>query len=258
MRTLMLALLAVAPCFADDILMKDGRVLSWKSISEEGDSYTLVAKDGAVTRVKKADVEKFVIPREGTAPGAGPLTGATFLLGKKVQTTNLVPKADLDHAVTGNSWKMVGMALVGEAIAPAWTTLPFDFDVPADDYDLTLTVERLSGSKTFAVGVGTPAGECAYHFDAYDSTVSCLTVLAGQEGEHAKGQVFKKGVPKTIKLSIRKDALMIQVDGKELWKGRVPWGSAAVHQNIASIARGKLFVAAEGGSWKVHSFTVTK
>ena len=258
MKTLALVALLALPCLADDVLMKDGRVLSWKSLSEEGDSYTLVSKDGTVSRIKKADVEKFVIPRDPSAATAGPLTGATFTFGqRKTSTVNLMPKAILDHASPGDSWKQAGTLITGEAISPLWATLPFDYDVPADDYDLTLTVERVSGVKTFAVGVGTPQGGCGYHFDAYDGTVSCLTILAGQEGEHAKGSVLKKGQPKVLKLSVRKDALQISVDGKEFWKGRVPWSSAVIHQNIQLRDKGKLFLAMEGGSFKIHSFTLT-
>jgi hypothetical protein len=259
MKTLaVLAVLAV-PCLADDVVMKDGRVIPWKSLSDEGDSYALVSKDGTVTRVKKADVEKFVIPRDASdAPASGPLTGATFSFGqRKTSSVNLLPKAVLDHATPSGSWKMAGTALSGEAVFPAWATVPFDYEVPAEDYDLTLTVERLSGVKTFAVGVGTKDGRCGYHFDAYDGTISCLTILAGQEGEHAKGSVFKKGQPKTVKLCVRKDALQIQVDGKEFWKGRVPWASAVVHQNIQLRDPGKVFLSMEGGSFKVHAFAVT-
>jgi hypothetical protein len=262
MRTLIvsLALLACGDCLADEILMKDGKRIAWKSVSEEGDSYVVTTKDGSTVKVKKTEVEKFVVPSEpkDATPAAGPLTGATFTFGqRKTATVNLLPKAITDHASPADSWKTVGMAITGEAVFPAWATLPFDYDVPADDYDLTLTVERLSGVKTFAVGVGTPQGGCGYHFDAYDGTLSCLTVLAGQEGEHAKGAVLKKGQPKVLKLSVRKDALQISVDGKEFWKGRVPWSAAVIHSNIQLRDKGKLFLAMEGGSFKIHAFTVT-
>lgn len=260
MKTLALIALLAMPCLADDVVMKDGRVLAWKSLSDEGDSYTLVSKDGTVTRVKKADVEKFIVPREAkdASTAAGPLTGGTFSFGqRKTATTNLIPKAILDHAAPSDSWKQVGMAIVGEGVFPAWATLPFDYDIPADDYDLTLVVERLSGVKTFSVGVGTPQGSCGYHFDAYDGTVSCLTILAGQEGEHSKGSVLKKGTVRTLKLSVRKDALQVSVDGKEFWKGRVPWSSAVVHQNIQLRDKGKMFLSMEGGSFKIHSFAIT-
>lgn len=260
MRTVIALIALCVPCLADDVLLKDGRTLTWKSMSDEGDSYTLVSKDGSVTRVKKSDVERFVLPRDAkdSGPAAAPLTGASFSFGqKKTTNVNLMPKAVCEKSSPSDSWKISGTALVGESSFPTWSTIPFDFDVPADDYDLTLTVERLSGVKTFAVAVGTPAGQCGYHFDAWDSTASCLTILSGQEGEHAKGAVLKKSQSKVLKLCVRKDALQISVDGKEFWKGHVLWSSASVHQNIQLKEKGKLFLSIEGGSFRVTSFTIT-
>jgi len=256
MKTLALVALLALPCLADDLVMKDGRVISWKSLSDEGDSYALVSKDGTVTRVKKGDVEKFVIPRQAAEPATGPLTGASFSFGqKKTATTNLLPKADVERSEPIGAWKMAGSALVGES-AGAWIGIQFDFAIPSEDYDLSLVAERLSGTDTFGVGVGTPDGMGGYHFDAWDGTANCLTLPAG-EGEHTKGQVFKKGKPRAVKLSVRKDCLRVEVDGKEFWKGRVLWNQTGIHPQIPLRERGKLFLAVNKGTFKIHSFAVT-
>ena len=253
MKTLALVALLALPCLADDLVMKDGRTLSWKSLSDEGDSYSLVAKDGTVTRVKKADVEKFIVPREAAEPLTGPLTGASFsFAGKKTSSTNLIPKAFLERAT---AWKMAGAALLAEQVSGGYATVSFDNELP-EEYDLTLVAERISGNKSLVVGVGIPGGLCGYALDASDATESFLVRLAGDTGEHTKGKVFKAGKPTTVKLSVRKDSFLVQVDGKETWKGRVAWSQGSVFEKIRLSDAGKLYLAAEG-SFKVHAFSLT-
>src|ERR1700687_5383684 len=116
MKTLALVALLALPCLADDLVMKDGRVISWKSLSDEGDSYALVSKDGTVTRAKKGDVEKFVIPWQAAEPATRPLTGGSSPCGKKrTATTIFLPAAEVQVPEPIGSWKMAGSALVGES-----------------------------------------------------------------------------------------------------------------------------------------------
>jgi hypothetical protein len=257
MKYLVAAFLALCvPCSADDLQLRDGRRISWKTLTDNGDSYSIETREGQTVKVRKSDVERFLLPKE--AQPAPPLTGASFVLdSKKVSTINLLAKPDSIRSTPDGSWKLTGGILTGQAVFPVWSGASFDVDL-TDEYDLTITAERVGpGDKTFVVGLVTPVGSCGWHFDAWGATASCLTVLGGQEGEHVSGQVFKSGKPRTVKFSVRKDALLVTLDGKELWKGRVSWAVATVHPSVPMKDRGRLFLAAEGGSWKVSSFTMT-
>jgi hypothetical protein len=255
MKHLVLAILMGSVAMADELVLKDGKKVVWKSITEDGDSYTVQTKDGQTIKVKKADVERFVLPKEATEAPVSPLTGASFSMGKKLQVVNLMPKAEVEKS--GGSWKLqTGPFLLGEATMK-WGTLSFDYEIPTEDYDLTLVVERVSGQKTFVVGVGTSEGLCGYHFDAWEATTSCLALLDGKEGEHTNGQVFKKGKACTVKLSVRKEAFKVEVDGKPFWMSRIAWPTASLHQEVKLKDKSRFFLSMDTGSFKVHSFTVS-
>lgn len=254
MKTLLIALLSVLPCFADDLVLRDGKKVSWKTLADEGDSYAVETKDGQKIIIKKSDVDRVSVCRPDSAALA-PLTGASFAFDqKKTATVDLLPKADVRGS---DSWKAVGRTLVGTATWPARQVVTFDVDVP-EEYDLTISVERSdSGNKDFAVGIVAGGAQCAFHFDSWDATASSLALLGGVESEKAPGGVFRSGKPRTAKLMIRRDGLVVQVDGKDFWKGRPDWKSATPHPAVVVREKSRLFLVAAGGSWKVSAFSLT-
>lgn len=239
---------------ADELLLTDGRKVAWKSIADQGDSYAIETKDGQKLTIKKADVEKFVVDRPPAAP---PLTGASFTMDpKKAVTTDLIPKAEVDPKDPGAKWKLAGKALVGAGAWPTRSVLLFDYELP-EEYDLSLVVERVgNGNKDFAVGIAAGNALCAFHFDAWDATKSVLALVAGGEGEAVAGQVFRPGKPRVVKVMVRKDDLGVQLDGKDFWKGRVDWKQVTPHQAVIVRSKGKPFLVAAGGDWKVSAFSV--
>jgi hypothetical protein len=257
MRFFVIAFLLALPCSADEMLLRDGKRLAWKSLSDDGDNYSIQTKDGRTVSVRKADVERLSVPSEDpAAPAAGPLTGASISFPtKQTATTDLLLKADVQKA---EGWKLVGRTLVGTASWPTRAPLMFDYGPLPEEYDLTLIVERGdSGNKDFDVGIVVPGGLCAFHFDCYDGTKSCLALVGGGEGEHANGCVFKSGKPRTVKLMVRREALIVQLDGKDFSKNHVDWKQASLHPAVKVSISGRLFVVAAGGAWKVSSFSIT-
>jgi hypothetical protein len=238
-------------CQADDLVMRDGKKLSWKTLSDDGDSYSVETKDGQKITVKKSEVDRVSVGR----PEVPPLTGASFAFDqKKTSTVDMLSKADVRGS---ESWKSVGRTLVGSATWPARQVVTFDVDVP-EEYDLTLVVERSdSGNKDFAVGIVAGGAQCAFHFDSWDATASSLALLGGVESEKGPGGVFRSGKARTVKLMVRRDGLVVQVDGKDFWKGRPDWKSATTHPSVAVHEKSRLFLVAAGGSWKVSAFMLT-
>lgn len=252
MRTLVMLAVLFVPLFAfgDDLVLRDGRRLPWKSLMDEGESYTVETKDGKKLSIKKSDVERIAMGDPGAA--AGPLTGASFTLGPKVATTDLILKVQ-----TGGGWKSVGRTLNVQATWPVREVAPVDFEPIPEEYDLTLVVERVGGGdKDFAVGIVAGGSICAYHFDAWDGTKSVLAMIGGQEGEAVAGRVFQSGKPRTVKVQVRKDAVAITLDGKDFWKSRMDWKLVAPHSSITLKGK-RLFLVAAGGSWKVLAYSIT-
>ena len=252
MRTLLILALSASACLADDIVLRDGKRISWKTLSDDGDSYTVETANGQKTTVKKSDIDRISIARPDQSV---PLTGAAFAFdAKHTATTDLIPKVDL-HG--GDAWKAVGRMLTATASWPTRQTVSFDTDVP-DEYDLTAVVERAdSGNKDFAVGIVVGGAQCAFHFDSWDATASSLALIDGAESEKAPGGVFKQGKPRTVRLMVRKGGLVVQLDGKDFAKLRPDWSRVTVHSAVHVQSKSRIFLVAAGGSWKVSTFTMT-
>lgn len=257
---ILVALLAIsAVCSADEMLLRDGKRLIWKSVADDGENYAVQTKDGRTISVRKSDVERLSVPSDDSAtPQAAPLTGASFSFNtKQTSTVDLLLKADVRKDDPG--WKLAGRTLVGTASWPSRSTLTFDYAPIPEEYDFTLTVERADGgNKDFDIGIVAPGGGlCAFHFDCYDGTASCLALVGGGEGEHVQGQVFRNGKPRIVRLMVRREALIVQVDGKDFSKNKVDWRQVSLHPAVKVSERGRLFVAAAGGSWRVSSVSLT-
>jgi hypothetical protein len=250
LATLMTLLLAL-PTLGDEVVLRDGRRIVWKSIVDDGEIYSVETKDGKKLTLKKSEVER--IATGDAALNVPPLTGASFTMGQKASVTDIILKV----RVNGDSWKTLGKALVAQATWPMREVALVDLEQIPEEYDLTLVIERIKGDKDFAVGIVAGGSTCAYHFDAWDGTKSALALIGGQESEAVAGRVFQPNKPRTAKIQVRKDALMILLDGKEFWKSRIDWKQVAPHSSITLKEKGHLFLVAAGGSWKVSSFILS-
>lgn len=252
MKTMLLALLITLPCSADELILRDGKRISWKALSDDGDAYSIETANGQKMTVRKSDVDRISIARPESA---APLTGASFAFDvKHTATTDLIPKVDL-HGV--DAWKLAGRSLAATASWPTRQTVTFDVDVP-DEYDLTATIERAdAGNKDFAVGIVAGGAQCAFHFDSWDASASSLALIDGAESEKAPGGIFKQGKPRTVRLMVRKSGLVVQLDGKDFAKLRPDWSHTTVHSAVHVSSKSRLFLVAAGGSWKVSTFTLT-
>lgn len=238
------------PCAADELVLKNGKKILWASILDEGDSYSIETTEKQNIKIRKIDVEKIVIGKPTEVP---PLTGATFTSDeKKLSVVDLLPKMEAGNEL----WKASGRTLIGAATWPSRSVASFDHEVPAE-YDLSLVVERVGeGNKDFAVGISSGGSSCAYHFDAWEGSASCLALISGAESEHVKGLVFKPGKPRALKIMVRKDSLTVQVDSKPFWSTRLDWAQTSPHPAVKIPNRGKPFLVAAGGMWKIHSFSI--
>lgn len=68
---IILVLILVAPSGGDEILLRDGRRIPWKTVTDEGEVYAVETKDGGKLKLKKSEVEKFIVDRPESKPLAG-------------------------------------------------------------------------------------------------------------------------------------------------------------------------------------------
>lgn len=254
MKTYMFLFVALlsSVAFGDDLVLKNGQRLTWKTLSDEGDSYAVITKDGKSLTIKKSEVERLAL---GSEEAPKPLTGASFSLDmKKAVTIDLLPKAKTE--ATNGAWKSAPGLLSNTGENKSRVTLSFDCEVP-EEYDLNIRIERGGGDLGFELGLVQGDQTGAFHFDSFHSLTSMFGMISGEYATKMDGQFFKPGKARSIRVAVRKDAILVQADGKDFWKSRVDWKAVTLFTDVPAPEKRKLFLCAAGGAWKVQSFTLS-
>lgn len=219
---LLLCLLVPSTLLGDELLLKDGRKIPWKTLSDEGDEYLVDGK----TRIRKADVDRFSI-----AEASAILTGAAVSFDKKrkLETVNLLQKVDLARDQLSGTWKDAS-GIAGSAAGEEHARLQVPYVLP-EEYDLTIVVERKEGTEDFGVGLVGGGRPFMFHFDVGAGSWSGI-ITPGADGSlskvtERKGKFFGKG-PKTLTFMVRKDAFFLLVDGKEFAKLKPDWTKLSI------------------------------
>lgn len=238
---------------ADEILLKDGKKIVWKSIIDEGDEYVVETPSGTKSRVKKSDIEKMVL---SAADPALALTGASFTFDKKKTVmVDLLVKADpAGPGVTG-TWKKQGAVLTGSASGFTHGKIWVDHPVPAE-YDLAIVAERRDSLNGFYIGLLVDEKPLVLHFDSVEGTVVGLDVTE-EKSARLPGPVFKNNTPRTIKVMVRKEAVIVQLDGKDLLGWKVDMRRSAPNAALLIPQKDRLWFGIYGSTWKISSAVLT-
>jgi hypothetical protein len=228
MRTLIAVLFLALPVLADEVVCKDGRKIEFHSVEDTGETYTIVTPEGGRIVVKRAEVEGFA----KTEP-AVVLTGAAVSFDKKskLDVVDLLKKVSLDRDALDGSWKFVGGTLVGSAGPEGAARLQIVAPTGADEYNLSLTIERTEGDDNVGIGFLTPAGQAMVHLD---TDRGAYTGLLSPEGTghrkvaSAPGKQLTPGKVRTVVLLVRRSGLVVQVDGRDILTAKVDWSRVAI------------------------------
>ncbi len=229
MKTLVILATLLTPtlCLADDVILKDGRRVEFRSVEDTGETYTVTTPEGSRVVLKRSEVEGFA----KTEP-AVVLTGASVTFDKKAKTdtVDLLKKTELEKDSITGVWKFApGGALSGSPGTSGDPTARVQFrHVPAaEEYNLTVVLERTDGADNVGIGFPTPGGGAAmWHLDVDMGAYQAL--LAPEGAGHRKlaavpGKQLAPGKPRTIVLMVRRTALVVQIDGKDVATYRADW-----------------------------------
>jgi len=228
-----LVLIPIATAHGDELVLKDGKTVTWTQLSDLGDTYEVTTPDGLKLEIKKSDVATFV-PKDRARiqkeKALAPLTGATFTWekGMKLQEYDLLKAVDLKRDAVLGEWKYVGRALQGAGkLGTGWARLETTY-VPPAEYDFTIVLERVEGEGnengfclTMPGATGTQFGIFIGHKGLMGATV-VDGKWPGEGGLGIKEYPFtKNGQQRTVIVMIRKFGFALKLDGKDLvaWTG---------------------------------------
>ncbi len=247
--TAILALLMPALALADAVVLKSGRKIEWKTLRDKGDAYDLEALDGTAMVVQKKDVERIEIAEVRPI-----LAGASVAFEGKTKTVDILPSVNPKRDTVFGAVKFGGGGLVvaSEIDAPTFVKLPVK---APEEYDLSISVDRKSTIGNFYVGlVGAGSKQFMVEFDSQGGS---LSVLHG--GNSHRGTVLEKGAAHSILIQVRKEAVVVTVDKKELLscKGGI-FGLSSPHQLLGNDA--SLFIGTQRiyGNAEHANFLVSK
>jgi hypothetical protein len=260
MRCLLALLLLSVPAWPDEIQTKDGKKVEFKTLVDEGDYWDLTTSQGTKVTVKKADFERFI----PSGVKETPLTGAAFTFDKKrkLETVDLFSKIDPKKDIVVPTWKFAGGSLVGTGVRDAAAKLEASY-TPPEEYDLTLVLERKeTGAEVPYFVVGLVGGGKQFTFILERNLgQSGLWLFKGQNaidsGLGVPGQVFTKGKARTFVFMVRKEAFIVQLDGKDWFTWKADWSQVSFEGQFAVPSKSNLFFGVGIATYSVTKAVVT-
>lgn len=228
MKTMLILAALTMPCLADEVVMKDGRKIEFKSVEDTGETYTVITPEGSRVVVKRSEVDGFAKTEPAVA-----LTGAamSFSKGSKFDTTDLLKKIETDKDFLTGLWKVQsdGSLLLTAPTSVESGCCQIRYTPISEEYNLTLVIERTEGEDNIGVTFPTPGGrQCQFFFDVDKGKYSSILTPGGPEG-HLKastpipGKQFVAKKPRTVVFLVRKTGLVVQIDGKDVTTFRSDW-----------------------------------
>jgi tRNA A-37 threonylcarbamoyl transferase component Bud32/tetratricopeptide (TPR) repeat protein len=174
------------------------------------------------------------------------------------QGLDLLKLVDAQKDAVRGTWRFTGGGLES-AFDPAPAVLvrlqvPF---VPPPEYDLKVVAERKAGSRALVVGLAEGNRQFMVTLDSYDGATSGLERIdeRGANGNETRftGRVFTDKKRSTILCSVRRDSVVVTVDGKVVVCWKANYGRLTLPAEAAVPFRNTLFL----GSWQA-SFHIAR
>lgn len=223
MRVLMLALIVAAPCFADEVITKDGRHIEWQKLEDAGDNYIIITPENTRVVVKRSEVESFAKTEH-----ASPLTGATIGFDKKAKldVVDLLKTVDSGRDILSGAWKFLpdGSLQCSRPAQVSGSRIQARYVPASEEYNLIATVERVEDGDNICFGLPTPGGnQCTFFFDLGNGQDSAILMPDQKKLGLIAGKQFPPKKQRTVTFMVRKSGLVVQLDGKDFTTIRTDW-----------------------------------
>lgn len=255
MKRLTLLLLVAGPLWAQEVVLKSGNKLPWKTITDDGDSILVENPAGQRVPVKKDDIAR--ITHAGNAPVI--LTGAAITFDKKaVKAVNLLATLNIEKQAFAGEWKVTAGALSCAAVVKDGLThqgrLMVVEEAP-EEYDLQLNVERSNSKDAFGVVLVGGGRQFLFLMD-HGLKMTSLWQLDGKDGDRSEvaklGQILEDRRPRNVTVMVRAQGFVVQVDGKDHFSWAGDWNRLSMAPYHEVPKKKGIFLFIGGGEFKVR------
>ncbi len=253
------SLLCAVVLHADEIQTKDGKKIEFKTLTDEGDYLELTTPQGTKVTVKKVDFDKYI----PNGVKEVPLTGASFTFDKKrkLETVDLLARVDPKRDGITGTWKAAAGGVNGAGATNLIAKLQSAY-TPAEEYDVTIVVEKKEGADGqpdgFCIGLIGGGKQFVFQCDALGFSGPGSIDGAGPHtsGNSIPGKFFA-GKPRVVTIMVRREALIVQTEGKDFFTWKPDWSRVSLPPFLAMPAKNTLFLAAGSQTYQITRWTVT-
>lgn len=261
MLTAALAAISAVSAAGDTFVLKDGKQVEGTIVKDKGDAYEMETEKGARVLLKKADIEK-ILP-VARPPDLPLLTGATFTFDKKTKldTVDLLASIDPKKDAISGTCKLAGKALALTSADNVHAKLQVPHPLP-EEYDLTMEIARKDGADDFFVGLTGGGRPFTFHFDAFKGAWSGIQLIDGKAAPEADlgiagKKVFANGAARTVVFMVRKEALIVRLDGKDFFAWKADWSRVSLAALFVGPSKNAVLVGAFSSTWHVTQMKLT-
>jgi len=230
-----------------DKLRKGKKEFLTKAFADYLGGGSVAAGEAAPRVVVSSDASAGEEPKAAAAPAEAPPAESTF---KKITlptgAVDLLRTVSVRQDAFKGKWTEDDNGILSPTILLARLKLPAKLP---EEYDLLLVVERQSNKGEFVVGFVRGGLQSMFHFDAERGKVSGLDL--GSRDAH-RGPLFTNGKPATIVMKVRKEGLLVTVDGQRIFLARSaePFPGVPLEWSVRDDKN--LFVGAEGSRYRIY------
>jgi hypothetical protein len=240
---------------AQEIVLKDGKRLAWKSITDGKDSVELVTLTGEKLSIKKTDVSKIILSSDQPVM----LTGASMTFDKKSsKTSNLLASLNTEKQALAGEWRVAGGFLSGAAVIKDGLTHAAKVaivDEAPEEYELHLTVERASGKEFFGIGLVGGGKQFMFVVDV-NTKITGLWLQDGKGADQAEdakiGPILEDKRPRNIDIFVRQRGLVVQLDGRDYYSWSGDWNRLSLADYHQMPKKKALFLWVGGGQFRIR------
>jgi hypothetical protein len=257
-----LLLLLQASAFPQEIVLRDGKRILWKSITDGKDSIEVVTTAGEKLDIKKVEISK-ILPATESAPVI--LTGASFTFKQKTKSVDLLATVNPKSDTFIGSWSLAGGTLSNKEDGQG-ARLTINYPVPEEEeYDLEIVTERTGGKEYMGVVLVGGGRQFLFVIDSYKGTMSGIWLLDGKGADNAKGDAVKLGTflnpkqPVLLTFMVRKAGLVVKLNGRDFYTLAIDnWKrlSLADYHNIPK-EKAFGFVIGQYAAFRISRITMT-